>query len=228
MKSVTAVANQLAHQHRTGQVQASPEVPQSLNDEAARHVNDIFRALQAAFPAWRSAFPDDASLRAAKASWVKGLIEAGITDMHCIARGVRRARQSESDFFPSVGKFIGWCQLSPEELGMPNVDQAWLEACQHSHHVLVHHWSHPGVYEAGRRTGWFELRNGTATRKSFAEQYQAVVSEVAAGAEFVLPAADATRLEHHRNGRRVQTEQSKAVGRAALRQMKEAMGMCNG
>lgn len=228
MKSIATVTNRVVQQQASGHVTKAQEPKASINAEAAQNVNEIFRALQAAFPAWRSAFPDDASLRAAKASWVKGLIEAGITDMHRIARGVRRARQSESDFFPSVGKFIGWCQLAPGELDMLEADQAWMEACQHSHHVLAHNWSHPGVYEAGRRVGWFELRNGTATRKHFTEQYQAVVAEVAAGAEFVMPAADATRLEHHRNGQRVQTEQSKAAGRSALKQLKAAMGMRHG
>lgn len=228
MKTVTAVANQLAHQHRAGQVQGAPESPKALSAEAAQNVNDIFRALQGAFPAWRSAFPDDDSLRVAKTTWVKGLMAAGVTDLKQIARGIKKARLSESDFFPSVGKFISWCRMTPEELGLPSDDLAWREVGQHCHHVLIHNWSHPGVYEAGRRVGWFELRNGTATRKSFAEQYQAVVADVAAGAEFVMPAADATRLEHHRNGRRVQTEQSKAAGRSALKQLKAAMGMRHG
>lgn len=222
MKSVSTIASHVVQQQAAGQISKQPV---SLNEEAAHNVNDIFRALQAAFPAWRSAFPDDASLKAAKATWVKGLIEAGITDMHRIARGVRRARQCESDFFPSVGKFISWCQFSPAELGMPDADQAWMEACQNSHHVLAHQWSHPGVYETGRRTGWFEIRNGTAARKSFAEKYQTVVAEVADGVEFVMPAADATRLEHHRNGHLVQTEQNKATGRSALKQLKAAMGV---
>lgn len=228
MKRASTVATQVATQQRTGAVDAGREVPRVLNEDAARHVNDIFRALQGAFPAWRAAFPDDASLKAAKATWVKALIDAGITDIQQIARGVRKARLSDNDFFPSVGRFIAWCRVSPDDLGVPPVDQAWIEVGRHAHHVLEHQWSHPAVYEAGRRTGWFELRTGTATRKSFAEQYQAVVSEVATGAEFVLPAADATRLEHHRNGRRVRTEQSQAVGRAALQQLKEAMGMRNG
>jgi hypothetical protein len=206
-------------------VHAAPEAPKALNAEAAKSVNEIFRALQGAFPAWRSAFPDDDSLRVAKATWVKGLMAAGVTDLKQIARGVEKARLSESDFFPSVGKFISWCQLEPGDLGMPEPDQAWMEACQHSHHVLAHNWSHPGVYEAGRRAGWFELRNGTATSKSFTEQYQTVVAEVAAGAEFVMPAADATRLEHHRNGRRVQTEQSKAKSRETIRQLRASLGM---
>ncbi len=228
MKNIATVASNVVTQQREGQVSPEQRQQPEINEEAALIVNDIFRALQAAFPAWRAAFPDDAALRASKASWVKGLIDAGINDLHQVARGVRRARQTESDFFPSVGKFIAWCQLSPDELGMPNADQAWMEACQHSHHVLGHEWSHPGVYEAGRRTGWFEVRNGTATCKAFTDNYQVVMAEVAKGAEFEMPAPDSTKLEHHRNGRRVQTEESKIAGRAALASLRASMGMSHG
>ena len=234
MRTVTAVATQLAHQHRTGQVQAAPEVPKALNEEAARHVNDIFRALQGAFPAWRSAFPDDTSLRVAKATWVKGLMAAGVTDLKQIARGVERARLSESDFFPSVGKFIGWCRMTPEELGLPSEDQAWREVTQHSHHVLVHEWTHPGIYESGRRLGWFEIRNCSserelaALRKAFAGHYASVLRDIERGTEFKTPAPNSNALEHHRNGRQVTTEKSKTAGRAALASLRASMGMSHG
>ncbi len=231
MKSVTAVANQLAHQHQTGKVQAAPEAPKALNAEAAKSVNEIFRALQGAFPAWRSAFPDDDSLRVAKATWVKGLMAAGVTDLKQIARGVERARLSESDFFPSVGKFISWCRLSPEEMGLPPEDLAWREINQHSHHVLVHQWSHPAIYEAGSRTGWFDIRTRSdereraGLRKAFGGHYLAVIKELEQGAEFTMPAADETRLEHHRNGEQVMTEESKAKSREAIRQLRASLGM---
>ncbi len=228
MKTLSTVTNAIVRNQGKGSIQVDEQPQRALNADAVKNVNEIFRALQAAFPAWRSAFPDDASLKAAKASWVKGLVEAGITDLHQIARGVRKARQSESDFFPSAGKFITWCQLSPEELGMPRADIAWMEACQHSHHVIEHEWSHLGVYEAGRRTGWFEVRNGTADRNAFERHYQAVVNEIAKGSEFKKPVPDSTRLEHHRNGREVRTEKSIKAGRAALASLKASMGVGHG
>lgn len=224
MQSVSTVTRQVVQQQRSGQV-VQPQQGPSLNDAAARNVNDIFRALQASFPAWRNAFPDDASLKAAKASWVKGLMAAGITEFDQIARGVEKARLSESDFFPSVGKFIAWCRVQPADLGLPSEDLAWQEINQHSHHVLVHHWSHPALYEAGRRTGWYEIRNGSAKRETFKAQYQAVAAELAAGAVFTMPAADSTRLEHHTSGKQVTTEESKQAGREALAALRGVVGL---
>jgi hypothetical protein len=223
MKSITTVARSVANQHRAGQVQAAPETPKALSDEAARHVNDIFRALQGAFPAWRAAFPDDASLKSAKATWVKGLIEAGITDMEQIARGVRKARQSPSDFFPSVGRFIGWCKPSPEDAGLPPVSSAFREVCMYAGRVYEHEWSHPGVYEAGRRVGWFDLRMYEAPaqlEKSFRDVYGQVCEEILMGGTFEVPVPDASRLEHHASGREVMTEEAKVAGRGALSELK--------
>ncbi|MEK1973818.1 replication protein P [Vibrio parahaemolyticus] len=83
-----------------------------LSDETRKFVNQIFTELQAAFPAWRQTFPDDKSLATAKVTWMKALMESSTTEQTQIAQGLRMARQSDSDFFPSVGKFISWCQTS--------------------------------------------------------------------------------------------------------------------
>lgn len=220
MKSVSTVATSVANQHRAGQVSTNTEKPKALNAEAAKHVNDIFRALQAAFPAWRSAFPDDAALKAAKASWVKGLIEGGITDMEQIARGVRKARQSESDFFPSVGKFIAWCKPSLEEFGLPVPAMAFHEASMYAGRIYEHEWSHPGVLEAGRRADLWNLRHGDVSEKTFFAIYKQVCDEVMAGAKFEAPELHSDRLERHANGSEVMTEESKERGRKVLDELK--------
>lgn len=231
MKSLSKIVSQAADQQRSGQVQAAPESPRALNTEAVKNVNDIFRALQAAFPAWRNAFPDDASLKAAKSSWVKGLMAAGVTEFKQIARGVEKARLSESDFFPSVGKFVGWCRLTPEDMGLPEEDAAWREVCQHCHHILIHTWSHAVVYEAGRRVGWFDVRNCSgdhklrSLRKAFSDHYAALLRKLEAGEEFAVPEADATKLEHHTNGSRAITEQSRKVGRVAMASLRGEFGL---
>ncbi len=93
-----------------------------LSNETRKFVNQVFTELQAAFPAWRQAFPDDKLLATAKVTWMKALVESRITDQSQIAQGLRVARQSESDFFPSVGKFISWCNTSAK---VPDLDSAF-------------------------------------------------------------------------------------------------------
>lgn len=94
------------------------------NDDAINHINFIFAELCAAFPAWRNTFRNQIELDDAKRSWVKGLIEADVTDLELIKTGLKKARASDSDFFPSVGKFISWCNSNDDFL-LPDAEFAF-------------------------------------------------------------------------------------------------------
>ncbi|GLT13872.1 replication protein P [Vibrio algivorus] len=93
-----------------------------VTDETREFVNKIFIELQAAFPAWRHTFQTNESLSTAKITWMKALVEAKVTSKTQIARGLKVARQSESDFFPSVGKFISWCRTAEN---VPDIETAF-------------------------------------------------------------------------------------------------------
>lgn len=99
----------------------------TLNDpkvtkETVEYVNYIFREIQAASPAWKLTFPDEASLSAAKRAWLKALVEERMTNPAQIEQGLRMARKDDSDFFPSVGKFITWCKTSSK---VPDLESAF-------------------------------------------------------------------------------------------------------
>jgi len=219
MKTANALINPAVNNIRTAQ----PKKPATLiNQEAREIVNDLFKSLQAAKPGWRASFPDDESLRLAKATFVKGLIESNITDRSLIAIGMRKARSNPSQFFPSIGEFIAWCKPSPEDLGLPSAQAAWRECCDNCHRKFAHRWSHPAVFEAGKRTGWFEIRHGSLKPKHFEVIYQKVMDEVLAGATFEVPKRDANLLECTR-GRKTRTEQAKARGNAVLNELQKAL-----
>lgn len=146
-------------------------------------VNKLFNELQAIFPAWRQAWPDDKALAAAKRSWIKGFAAAGITSLEQIRFGLEQCRQSGADFAPSVGKFIAWCQPTPEMLGLPNADRAYREACANAHPAAARDWSHPAVHHAACETGFYELASlpEERSRKLFERNYAATVRMVMAG-----------------------------------------------
>lgn len=196
-----------------------------LNEFARQHINSIFKRLAHTFPSYKNTYRTEEERDEVKRVWVKGLVEGGITSVDQITRGMAKARQTESDFFPSVGKFISWCKPDAADMGLPSAHEAWLEINRNSHQIFVHKWSHPTVYECGRRLGWYELRNGFVTQKQLEVIYKTLIDELAGGAVFTLPEYDATRLEHHRSGHQVQTDQSKAAGRSALKQLKAALGV---
>ncbi len=124
--------------------------PKQLPPGTADVVNALFKELQAIFPAWKQAWPDAESLNAAKRSWIKAFIVAGITTLEQIRYGLQNCRQIGGDFAPSVGKFIKWCQPTPEMLGIPSHDKAFREALENSHpsRFGARTWSHPAVRHA--------------------------------------------------------------------------------
>lgn len=131
-------------------VKAPPVV--ELDEKSTDIVNRLFVELQAIFPAWKQAWPTDRALAAAKRSWVRGFMAAGIRDLNQIRFGLERCREHGSDFAPSVGKFIDWCRPSPESLGLPTVEQAYLAACRISHPASNRSDVHPAVWHAACET----------------------------------------------------------------------------
>ena len=123
MKNVHVLIQPAIQQARTDQ----PHV--EVAQQAAWAINDIFKSLQACFPAWRNAFPTEHEFDIAKRVWSKALVESGVTHIADIKLGMRQARASPSDFFPSVGRFIQWCTPSPEDFGLLSVGRAYIAAC---------------------------------------------------------------------------------------------------
>lgn len=102
------------------------EKPQRVvNSDAEKMVDVLFSNLMQIFPAARQtalSSPDDVA--AAKRQWILAFAENGITSIHQIKAGMRLARQQETDFWPSCGKFIGWCRAgAAESAGLPSVDE---------------------------------------------------------------------------------------------------------
>lgn len=161
----------------------SSEAPIALDGASAEVVNRLFRELQSIFPAWRTSWPDDFSLNAAKRSWVKAFASAGITDLEQIRFGIERCRLEKMPFIPSSGTFIDWCQPTPEMLGLPDARKAYREACRNAHPSAAIRWSHPAVEHAACETGLHELRTLTEVRSRilFERNYAIATRMVVAG-----------------------------------------------
>lgn len=127
-----------------------PVIPKQLPPGTTDVVNALFKELQAIFPAWKQAWPDDDALRAAKRSWIKAFIVAEINTLEQIRYGLQNCRQNGTDFAPSVGKFIKWCLPTPAMMGIPSHDKAFREALLNLHPArrTSREWSHPAVRHA--------------------------------------------------------------------------------
>ncbi|HHQ4501825.1 TPA: replication protein P [Aeromonas veronii] len=173
MKPLSAVLNAMTVGDSVNPITAPPQ--RALTDHDSQMVSLLFEQLKIVFPAWRHAFPSDDSQRRALAEWTRALVDADCTCREQLQLGMRVAREQEIPFFPSTGMFIKWCQITPEALGLPTVDQALAD-------VARHRKSHPAVVIAARATR-FERQTLTADeyRKVFAQAYDQVVRRVMAG-----------------------------------------------
>lgn len=140
------------------EVESKPDSDQL--QATARIINILFAELQSCFPAWKATFPSKSDVDAAKRTWTKGLLEAGIITEQQLQCGLRKARQAESPFWPPLGQFVKWCQPDPEDFGLPTPEVAFKEASRNSHPSSVDcKWTHPAVYVAAREAGRYELAN---------------------------------------------------------------------
>lgn len=179
MKNVTQMIPRAATALQSTQPLPPPTQPLGVvDDQTGDVIEKIFRQLQAIFPAWKQAWPDDKALSSAQRSWTKGFVGAGIRTIEQVRFGIEQCRRSRSPFAPSIGQFIEWCTPGPEHFGMPAVGDAWMEA-------LMESYTHPAVKAAANATGLFDLRaarqENKGLRERFERNYQIVLRRVQAG-----------------------------------------------
>lgn len=209
-------AGQIATQVATRPAAPAELVVQSLDDAARQGVealvNQLFREIRTARPAWRQAWPTTEVLEVSKATWVKAFIEAGVTDWDSqITFGLQGLRAEPSDFVPAPGKFIAWCWPTPEALGLPSLETAYAEALSKSHPAMAGtaRWSCPEVYHAAARAGFnsLQLLGRADGMAQLEEHYRKIRRDKARGVQ--LPPVPVAAIP-------VQPQCTPEVGRAAL------------
>ncbi|WP_163834713.1 replication protein P [Spartinivicinus ruber] len=151
--------NEITQNLKPGQLPPQPKLTADDKKIAVKLINDVFQKLKGCCPAWSHAYPDNESLNLAKQEWLKAFIENGINTDFQIYYGLKNVRNQGKAFVPTPSEFIKFCQPKLEELGLPEVEIAYREACRHSHEPLKAKWSHQAVYEAAKQTGFFELKS---------------------------------------------------------------------
>jgi hypothetical protein len=150
-KQLVQVCNKLKE---TNSVTHKPENNNPMLTQAAIHlVNELFEDLLSIFTGYKQCIPNIEALNNMKKTWVKAFIENGINRNTQIERGKKKARASAVDFFPSVGKFITWCKVSPEDIGLPDLYKAFREASRKIRFYHDYSWSHPTVLIAALKVG---------------------------------------------------------------------------
>ncbi|MCR3931246.1 replication protein P [Aeromonas caviae] len=172
MKPLSAVLHEIA---TVPTVETITQQQRPLTDRDSKMVATLFEQLKAVFPAWKQAFPTDDHQRRALAEWTRALVDAGCTSREQLQLGMRMARSHGGDFFPSTSKFIKWCEVTPESLGLPTLDSALVE-------VRTRRYTHPAVELAAKATSWErQTLSADAYRAVFDQAYAQLVRRMMAG-----------------------------------------------
>jgi hypothetical protein len=197
MKSGANIMQQLPN------VPSAEVVPFKIDAGTVQVINSLFRELVAIFPAWKQAWPDDAAIGAAKATWIKAFMAENINRIEQIRFGIEQCRKLGSDFAPSVGKFIKLCEPTPQMLGIPSLEKAFREACRNAHPSMAGQgkWSHQAVWHTAKECGFEPLNRleSSLAMKLFERNYVITVRRMIEGLPLqAMPLALPARAEARR------------------------------
>ena len=164
----------------------SEPAARSISNETKTLINALFARFMSIYGhKFKSAFETEDELRIAKREWALSLSGFGEKEL---VQAVNHCKENLS-WMPSIADFLKILREYTTDLGIPDLRSAYQEACRHAHHPLEHPWSHPVIYWAGRRVGWFELRNLTEneTFGPFEYQYQLNIRKLREGESLEVP-----------------------------------------
>jgi hypothetical protein len=183
-KSVTS-----AQKNKGAHSKAAP--PNAAHIDA---INQVFALFRVNFHnQYYAALGDSQILNQTKKLWADSLSRFSTETILFAAKKVIE----ESDYLPTLHKMIEYCRGNNSDYGLPDVRQAYLEACHAPSPKTNHQWSHPAVYYAGRDSDWFFLasNNEAQTYPVFKDNYQRWCDKVKAGE--TLPPIDVKKLTQH-------------------------------
>lgn len=178
----------------------------------SHHQADLIETINQVFTLFRinfhnqfyKAYSDDRELlNQAKKLWFESL--KGYS-ANTVLQATRRIIE-EQEYLPTLHQMLARC--AEQDCRAPDVHQAYVEACNAPSPRAQHEWSHPAVYEAGRRSDWYFL---STTPEQFAlpvfrGNYQAVLGEISRGETVKVPQLEDDRERSDKSDNKVSREE---------------------
>ena len=151
-------------------------------------INVVFTQLEITYHnQFHKAFPDTDSLKLAKQLWLKKL---SLFKNEIIFKSIDDI-MSTSEYLPSLSSVLQKCKfLTLEANGILSLEKCFKEASTFCDAPTEHNWSHPIVYHAGLKTGWFLLQNESEQTaiKEFENKFDLLIEAWLSGEKFENPA----------------------------------------
>ena len=115
-----------------------------------------------------------------------------------------------SDYLPTISKIVKACVNIASGSSLPDVYDAYVEACQATSPRQNYRWSHPAVYYAGKKSDWHFLVSSDKKNALpvFTMHYQNLCEAIANGEtlppikQLALPSETTTPLSKKENAKR--------------------------
>ena len=158
----------------SGQLTSKIKIPKSQ----VELVNLIFAELEITFHnQFHKAFPDEETLTLAKQLWLAKLEKY---QNELIFRAIDKIIET-SKYLPSLSAVLNQIkELKLLEQNIPSSTTAYIEASSLGEtNPLDFNWSHPFVYHAGAKVGWYRLKTEPEfdIKKEFIDAYEKILEE---------------------------------------------------
>ena len=158
----------------SGQLTSKIKIPKSQ----VELINLIFAELEITFHnQFHKAFPDEETLTLAKQLWLAKLEKY---QNEIVFRAIDKIIET-SKYLPSLSAVLNQVkELKLIEQNIPSPKAAYIEASSLGEtNPLNFNWSHPLVYHAGARVGWYRLKTESEfdIKKEFLEIYEKILDE---------------------------------------------------
>ncbi len=158
----------------SGQLTSKIKIPKSQ----VELINLIFAELEITFHnQFHKAFPDEETLTLAKQLWLAKLEKY---QNEIVFRAIDKIIET-SKYLPSLSAVLNQIKkLKLLEQNIPSTNTAYIEASSLGEtNPLDFNWSHPFVYHAGAKVGWYRLKTESEfeIKKEFIEVYEEILEE---------------------------------------------------
>ena len=154
-----------------------------------------------------SAYSEIDAINAAKRLWMENLSHFE----PAVILQATHAVIKHSDYLPTISKLVKQCVKIANGAALPDVYDAYVEACQATSPRQHYSWSHPAVYYAGKKSDWHFLASNDEkiALPVFTTHYQQLCEAIANGETLApiktlaLPEETTTPLSKEENKKRV-------------------------
>ena len=149
-------------------------------------INGMFTKFQLAYHnQFHKAFANDEQINMAKQLWLNTLCDL---PAERLTAGTQRVIK-ESEYLPTLHTIRKFSDPRPEELGLVDAHNAYLEACRAPSPKAEQHWSHPAVYLAGTASDWFFLASSIEAKAFpvFKRNYEIMCERAMNGERLEMP-----------------------------------------